>query len=34
MRALLQKVSEASVSIGGEKFSEIGPGSLLSRAKE
>lgn len=29
MRVLLQRVSEASVTIGGEKVSEIGPGFLI-----
>ncbi len=29
MRVLLQRVSEASVSIGGETVSEIGPGFLI-----
>lgn len=29
MRALLQRVSEASVVIGGERISEIGPGFLI-----
>ncbi len=29
MRVLLQRVSEASVSIDGEKVSEIGPGFLI-----